>query len=55
MAKKFFGDEWEGLQPEELLRARARLSGFIEATTDRDKLIRDVSKVSAFGAMPFRE
>ena len=45
MAKKFFGDDWECLQKDELLRARARLSGFIEATTDRDKLIRDVSIV----------
>jgi hypothetical protein len=43
MAKKFFGDDWECLQKDELLRSRARLSGFIEATTDRDKLIRDVS------------
>ena len=43
MAKKFFGDEWEALEKEELLRARARLSGFVEATSDKDKLIRDVS------------
>ena len=43
MAKKFFGDEWEKLPKDELLRARARLSGFIEATTDKEKLIRDVS------------
>ena len=37
MAKKFFDNEWEKLTTEELSRARAKLSGFIEATPDKEK------------------
>ena len=43
MAKEFFNEQWEKLSKEELSRARARLSGFIEATPDSDKLLREVS------------
>ena len=47
MAKKFFPDEWETITQDELVRSRARLSGFIEAILDtkddKDKLIKDVS------------
>ena len=43
MAKKFFPDEWEKLTKEEMINARARLSGFIESTTEKEKTIRDVS------------
>jgi hypothetical protein len=43
MATPFFIDDWEKIAKEELDRSRARLSGFIEATTDKDRLIRDVS------------
>ena len=42
MAKKFFDNEWEKLTTEELSRARAKLSGFIEATPDKEKLLREV-------------
>ena len=52
MAKKLFPDDWEGLPQEELLRSRARLSGFIEAIPDtkddKDKLIKDVSMEASF-------
>jgi hypothetical protein len=44
MAKPFFNDDWESLSQEELSRARARLSGFTEATPDTEKLLREVSK-----------
>ena len=44
MAKKFFPDEWEKLSKEEMINARARLSGFIESTNEKEKTIRDVSK-----------
>jgi len=44
MAKKFFPDDWEKISKEELSNARARLSGFIESTTEKEKTIRDVSK-----------
>ncbi len=43
MAKKFFPEEWEKLSKEELSNSRARLSGFIESTTEKEKTIRDVS------------
>jgi hypothetical protein len=43
MAKKFFPDEWEKISAEEMIRARARLSGFIESIPEKDKAIRDVS------------
>ena len=47
MAKKFFPDDWETIAQDELIRSRARLSGFIEAIPDtkddKDKLIKDVS------------
>ena len=43
MAKKFFEEDWEKLSKEELLTARARLAGFIESTTEKEKTIRDVS------------
>ena len=43
MAKPFFNDDWEALSTEELSRARARLAGFIEATPDTEKLLREVS------------
>ena len=43
MAKKFFVDDWEKLSKDELNTARARLSGFIESTTEKEKTIRDVS------------
>ena len=47
MAKKFFPDDWEKIAQDELIRSRARLSGFIEAIPDtkedKDKLIKDVS------------
>jgi hypothetical protein len=43
MAKKFFPDDWEKISKEELSNSRARLSGFIESTTDKEKTIRDVS------------
>ena len=46
MAKVFFNDDWESMSKEELDRARSRLSGFIEATPDADKLLREVSKAS---------
>jgi len=44
MAKKFFPDDWESISKEELANSRARLSGFIESTTEKEKTIRDVSK-----------
>jgi hypothetical protein len=43
MATPFFIDDWEKITKEELDRSRARLSGFIEATTDKDRLSQDVS------------
>jgi hypothetical protein len=43
MAKKFFPDDWESLSKEELSNSRARLSGFIESTTEKEKTILDVS------------
>ena len=43
MAKKKFPDEWEKLTKEEMINARARLSGFIESTNEKEKTIRDVS------------
>ena len=43
MSKKFFPDDWEKLTQEEMINARARLSGFIESTTEKEKTIRDVS------------
>ena len=43
MAKKFFADNWETSSKEELSNSRARLSGFIESTTEKEKTIRDVS------------
>ena len=43
MAKKFFPDDWEKISQEEMIRARAGLSGFIESIPDKDKAIRDVS------------
>jgi hypothetical protein len=43
MAKKFFPDDWEKISQEEMIRARARLSGFIESIPGKDKAIRDVS------------
>ena len=43
MAKRFFPEDWEKLSKEELITARARLSGFIESTTEKEKTIRDVS------------
>jgi len=43
MAKKFFPDEWEKISAEEMIRARARLSGFIESIPEKDKAIQDVS------------
>ena len=45
MAKKFFNDDWEKLSKEELSNSRARLSGFIESTTEKEKTIRDVSVI----------
>ena len=43
MAKKFFPSDWEKISPEEMIRARARLSGFIESIPDKERSIRDVS------------
>ncbi len=43
MAKKFFPDDWEKISSEEMVRSRARLSGFIESIPEKDKAIRDVS------------
>ena len=43
MAKKFFPENWESISKEELSNSRARLSGFIESTTEKEKTIRDVS------------
>ena len=43
MAKPFFTEDWEKWTPEELSRARSRLAGFIEATPDKEKLLREVS------------
>ena len=48
MAKKFFPDDWEKISKEELSNSRARLSGFIESTTEKEKTIRDVSKLLGF-------
>ena len=47
MAKPFFDAEWEKLTEEELSRERARLSGFIEATPDKDKLLRQVQRLKS--------
>ena len=41
MAQKFFPDDWEKMERDELVRSRSRLLGFMEATPDKDKLIRD--------------
>ena len=41
MAQKFFPDDWETMEKDELLCSRSRLSGFIEAVPDKDKLIKD--------------
>ena len=43
-AKKVFDGDWEKLFKEELINAGARLAGFIESTTEKEKTIRDVSK-----------
>jgi len=48
MAKPFFNEDWEKLTPEELSRDRARLAGFIEATPDKDKLLRQVGHKNLF-------
>jgi hypothetical protein len=48
MAKKFFPDEWEKMTKEEMINARARLSGFIESTTKKEKTIRDASMSRIF-------
>jgi hypothetical protein len=48
MAKKFFPNDWEKILKEELSNSRARLSGFIESTTEKEKTIRDVSKLLGF-------
>ena len=48
MAKPFFDEKWADLSAEELSRARAKLSGFIEATPDKDKLLRQVKSSNAF-------
>ena len=45
MAKPFFEDNWESSSLEEISRARARLAGFIEATPDKEKLLREVSSI----------
>ena len=45
MAKKFFPKDWETISHEELIRSRARLSGFVESIPDKDKAIRDVSTI----------
>ena len=42
MATVFFPSTWEALTPEELANSRARLSGFIEAVPEKDKIIREV-------------
>ena len=43
MAKKFFPTDWETISQEEMIRARARLSGFIESIPDKERSIREVS------------
>ena len=43
MAKKFFPEDWETIPMEEMIRARSRLSGFIESIPDKDRAIKDVS------------
>ena len=42
MAKQFFTKDWESLPAEELANSRARLSGFIESVSDKDKILREV-------------
>jgi hypothetical protein len=51
MAKKFFPEDWEKISKEEMVRARARLSGFIESIPDKDKSIRDVSMGKNYGML----
>nr|CAH0102643.1 unnamed protein product [Daphnia galeata] len=41
MAKPFFPQDWESLTVEELATARTRLAGFIEAVSDREKILRE--------------
>jgi hypothetical protein len=43
MATAFFSSTWETLATEELANSRARLSGFIEAVPERDKIVREVT------------
>ena len=44
MAKPYFDENWEKLTKEEMSNARSQLAGFIEATPDKDKLLREVRK-----------
>ncbi len=45
MAVNFFPDNWESMSTEELSSARSRLAGFIEAVPDKDKELKEVSKI----------
>ena len=45
MAAVFFPENWESFTKEELLTARARLAGFIEATPDKEQILREVIRV----------
>lgn len=45
MAKPFFPKDWETLTAEDLATARARLAGFIEAVPDREKVLREVTRI----------
>jgi len=45
MATPFFKTEWETLTAEELNTARAKLAGFIEATPDKEKILREVIRI----------
>ncbi len=42
MATPFFPKTWEDFTPEELTTARARLAGFVEAVSDKEKILREV-------------
>jgi len=45
MATPFFKTEWETMTAEELNMARAKLAGFIEATPDNEKVLREVIRI----------
>jgi hypothetical protein len=46
MALPFFPDNWAEISKEDLTTCRARLSGFIEAVTEKDKDLKEVFSIA---------